>query len=644
MAKIQKKGKKGAAANFVTRNQALKKLQISLADFRRLCILKGIYPREPRNKKKANKGSTAPTTFYYHKDIQYLLHEPVLHKFREYKAFAKKLAKVMAKGQYSTAKSLEEHNKPVYSLDHIVKERYPTFVDAVRDLDDALSMLFLFATMPVTDKISHDVVEDCQRLTAEFQIYVMKSRSLRKVFFSIKGIYYQAEIKGQTVTWLVPYQFAQTVPTDVDFRVMLTFLEFYRTLVGFISFRLFSEINLIYPPKLDLIKYEGAAGFNALILEAMHKTAPDAEDKFDTEMVEAEKEESAEDVARKAASKERLKTLGNKLAELQGSSDTDRIDEDVQDETEETAFDEFKATAPTNAAIDGDDSMVTLSQIQAASTEIQELQNLFSRSVIFLSRETPRYALEFIIRSFGGQVSWDETAGSGAPLPENDEKITHQVCDRPTQGHRFLNRTYIQPQWVADSINSRKLVISDNYAPGRMLPPHLSPFVEAKEGDYVPSTGLEEEDETFEGETEDINPDDIEVHDDEEVDSADESDEEEEEEAKAAVAPKKVVKEDHEAELQAEAAGVAFTEYAEKKPAGAKKAPKAAAGKKRTAKEIEEEEAKELAAIMMSNKQKKLYNKIKYSQNKKSEEAAKLEQKKQTIAKAKTNANKRSKK
>ncbi|KAH8551734.1 pescadillo-family BRCT domain protein [Umbelopsis sp. PMI_123] len=642
MAKIQKKGKKGAAANFVTRNQALKKLQISLADFRRLCILKGIYPREPRNKKKANKGSTAPTTFYYHKDIQYLLHEPVLYKFREHKAFAKKLAKVLAKGQYSTAKSLEEHNKPVYTLDHIVKERYPTFVDAVRDLDDALSMLFLFATMPVTEKIKREVVEECQRLTAEFQIYVMKSRSLRKVFFSIKGIYYQAEIKGQTVTWLVPYQFAQTIPTDVDFRVMLTFLEFYRTLVGFINFRLFSEINLVYPPKLDLIKYEGAAGFNALILEAMHKKAPDAEETIDTEMVEEETEETAEDVARKAASKERLKTLGNKLAELQGTSDADRIDEDAQVEVEETAIDEFKATAPTNAAVDGDDSMVTLSQIQAASTEIQQLQNLFSRSIIYLSRETPRYALEFIIRSFGGQVSWDETAGSSAPFSENDEKITHQVCDRPTQTHRFLNRTYIQPQWIADSINSRKLVIPDYYAPGRMLPPHLSPFVEAKEGDYVPSTGVEEEeDEAFEGETEDINPEDIEAQDDEEV--VDSADEEDEEEAKPGVTPKKVVAEDHEAELHAEAAGVAFTEYDEK-PTPGKKASKSVAGKKRTAKEIEEEEAKELASIMMSNKQKKLYNKIKYSQNKKSEETAKLEQRKQDIAKAKANANKRSKK
>jgi pescadillo protein len=407
------------------------------------------------------------------------------------------------------------------------------------------------------------------------------------------------------------------VPTDVDFRVMLTFLEFYRTLVGFINFRLFSEINLVYPPKLDLIKYEGAAGFNALILEAMHRTAPVSEKEVEPEVVEEQKETSAEDAARKEASEQRLKTLGSKLAELQDSADTDRPDDNMDEETEEAALDEFKAAAPTNAEVDGDDSMVTLSQIHAASTEVQMLQNLFSRCVIYLSRETPRYALEFIIRSFGGQVSWDETVSTDAPFPENDEKITHQICDRPKQGHRFLSRTYVQPQWIADSINSRNLAISDNYAPGSMLPPHLSPFVEAKEGDYVPSAEVEEVEEEFEGETEDINPEDVEDQDEEELDSADEEEEEDEETSKAA--PKKVTTDDHEAELQAEAAGVAFSEYdkgtAPKKAAGA-----SAAGKKRTAKEIEEEEAKELASIMMSNKQKKLYNKIKYSQNKKSEE------------------------
>ena len=52
---------------------------------RRLCILKGIYPHEPKHKKKVNKGSTAPRTFYLFKDIRFLLHEPIVRKFREYK-------------------------------------------------------------------------------------------------------------------------------------------------------------------------------------------------------------------------------------------------------------------------------------------------------------------------------------------------------------------------------------------------------------------------------------------------------------------------------------------------------------------------------------------------------------------------------
>jgi len=140
MGRLRQKGKAGAAKAYVTRSRAIKRLQCSLADFRRLCILKGapifvrnphdslrlsisgIFPREPRHRKRANKGSSAPTSFYYAKDIAYLAHEPILKKLREHKAFAKKLARALGRGEWSSAKSLEE-NKPVYRLDHVIKER-----------------------------------------------------------------------------------------------------------------------------------------------------------------------------------------------------------------------------------------------------------------------------------------------------------------------------------------------------------------------------------------------------------------------------------------------------------------------------------------------------------------------------------------
>lgn len=48
-----------------------------------------------------------------------------------------------------------------------------------------------------------------RRLSLEWQAYIGRTHALRKVFASVKGFYFQAEVLGQMVTWLVPHQLAQ---------------------------------------------------------------------------------------------------------------------------------------------------------------------------------------------------------------------------------------------------------------------------------------------------------------------------------------------------------------------------------------------------------------------------------------------------
>ena len=146
-------------------------------------------------------------------------------------------------------------NHPVLKLDHIVKERYPTFIDALRDLDDCLTLCFLFSTFPSMAHIPRDQTVLCRRLTVEFLNAVIAAKALRKVFVSIKGYYYQAEIKGQAITWIVPHHFCFEPQSraEVDFKVMSTFVEFYITMLGFVNYRLYHTQNLYYPPKFNNI-------------------------------------------------------------------------------------------------------------------------------------------------------------------------------------------------------------------------------------------------------------------------------------------------------------------------------------------------------------------------------------------------------
>lgn len=589
MARIKRKGKTGAAKNFITRTQAVNKLQVSLADFRRLCIFKGIYPREPKNKKKANKGSTAPTTFYYAKDIQYLVHEPVLAKFRQQKTFYKKLQRALGRSEISEADRLEK-KRPKYTLDHIVKERYPSFLEALRDLDDPLNMLFLFANMPATSSVSHRVTKEAEKLTNQWLAYVAKERLIKKVFVSIKGVYYQANVKGQEVRWLVPFKFPQNIPSDIDFRIMLTFLEFYSTLLHFVLFKLYSDSDLVYPPPIDTDKLKGVGGLSSYVLKS--------KDQGVGSLLPGEKNE---DAPAPVAAETKLSS-----AEIQKAKDADAQEQEEvvqEDNVEEVELDEF-SSANKNPG----DLLAQPSKF-SSSTAV-----LFSKFTFFVGREVPLDILELCILSCGGKIV-SEIALDDLKLnqPEaynklNLSSITHQIVDRPKVLNKVSGRTYVQPQWVFDSINKAELVPVSDYAPGETLPPHMSPWGDS--GAYNPDAPVEEaEGDASESEEEVIEGEEL----------PDVEDEEEEDE------DLKVQK-----ELELEAAGVKFSETKSESKPKAKKA------KKKT----EEEEEKDLKKIMMTNKQKKLYNKMQYGIEKKESRVEALAKKKKHIEKAKKQLNK----
>ena len=82
--------------------------------------------------------------------------------------------------------------RPTYKLDHLIRERYPTFADALTELDDAICLVFLFASLSPSKFVHAPRIQACSRLRREFLAYVARTRSLRAVFISIKGIYYKA--------------------------------------------------------------------------------------------------------------------------------------------------------------------------------------------------------------------------------------------------------------------------------------------------------------------------------------------------------------------------------------------------------------------------------------------------------------------
>lgn len=202
-------------------------------------------------------------------------------------------------------------------------------------------------------------------------------------------------------------------------------------------------------------------------------------------------------------------------------------------------------------------------------------------------------------------------------LSSSDSCITHQIVDRPGQQTPVIGRYYVQPQWVFDSVNARLLLPVADYFPGVQLPPHLSPFVSEKEGDYVPPEKLKLLALQRGEHPGDLNVSEEEEEGEEDTDGDEEGENEEEEEDDVEAGSEK--------EEEVRLTALEEQRMEEKKPrvmAGTVKLE----DKQRLAQE-EESEAKRLAIMMMKKREKYLYNKIMFGKRRKIREANKLAEK-----------------
>ena len=415
MGKQLKKGQKGRRSNLVREDKVLDRVALpDMKEFRRVCILRGVYPRE------MPKEENSPFAAFHKRDLAMINSDPMTCFIREHQVWLKNAKKKHNRGELY----LRPQPKAPYA--QLILSRYPTPLDAIHDLDDALRVVALFAQLAGSDVIPSERVTKCRKLLAEFHYYVARTGCLNAAFISVSGFYFMATLEGEKVLWLIPHSFPIPRDSEVDFSVMLNFLELYEHLLGFMNKHFFIKIGMKYPPVYDEQKWNESFYIDSIV------------DVFPQEQPPATEEPAPE------ASPEESEQRAKMREALAAAAKTEEEEEEQEEEEEKRLFADF---------------------------------------VFTIDHSVPRDPIAFVVKALGGRIVWDEDS--------DDPSITHTIIDRKQglQESRFMKRTYVQPQWVFDCLNMKRVLPLDvadgSYAPGKELPPHLSPFFGKEETQEV---------------------------------------------------------------------------------------------------------------------------------------------------------------
>uniref|UniRef100_A0A1I8FLE6 FYR N-terminal domain-containing protein n=1 Tax=Macrostomum lignano TaxID=282301 RepID=A0A1I8FLE6_9PLAT len=301
MTKMKKKFTRGEATTFISRKQALK-AAAALAE--RLPP-----PVHPEGRLPAGAGQQAPRVNKGSSTPKVSSATSGHAEAARHQGSPEEGKRAKERGEMHTVDRLQRISPPTpWTTSSGSATRH--FEDAVRDLDDCLCLCFLFSRLPKERGVPVEQIRLSARLTVQFPaLGHRRPGPLRKVFVSIKGYYFEADVNnGVSVVWSVPHQLGLHDPAD-----------FYTTTAGVSTTGCTAVLGLAYPPALanevDPSDYcqtgeaheEFMASLNQPLLSRRGGEAegnPAEPDDFPDE--EAEGAEAASAARRKARAQQRL--------------------------------------------------------------------------------------------------------------------------------------------------------------------------------------------------------------------------------------------------------------------------------------------------------------------------------------------------
>lgn len=406
-------------------------------------------------------------------------------------------------------------------------------MDALGDMDDALTLVHLFAALPADGDIRAKVVNKAKSLAASWSAYCATTSSITKSFISVKGVYVEANVMHTTLRWVVPHAFTQNLPDAVDYKVMLTFFEFYETLLGFVLFKLYNDIGVRYPMPVQTMESGSTASVIASNLKALTGALAASKSSSVSNVVSAAVETLNKTNAEKKEATKKERSLIQSVGDVLKAVESDDEDDDEE---------EIDVAGPLSAALESlQQEQDKTARPLSVDEDATKRRRLFSGLTFFLSREVPRGYLELVCLAFGAKVGWE---GDNSLIEMSDSSITHHVVDRPKLPSSYdklpKSREFIQPQWILDSANFMFCLPIAKYGVGVELPPHLSPWVDDEEEGYTPAyateiqklrngEAIDDDDEEMEVDEEDGERDDVLSPAHEDASDAEEEEEEEDE-------------------------------------------------------------------------------------------------------------------